>query len=140
MTIKQASDPRRWMIPLQGYPQTKAYCEDALIAHIEKIYKEFEEDRPSKRRSRTNTVLNGDAIPQFRSFMDVMEYLKTHTKNKSGGALTFEFNNEEVKMSTKGKAYYSQRDNTPDLSFEDNGQLMKLLFNYRHLLTSAINT
>jgi len=139
MTLAQAKDHRRWMLPVQGYPQTLAYCEDALMAHIEKIYKEFEEDRPSKRRTRTNMVTSGTEIPSFRSFMDVMAYLKTNTKNIKGNPLTFDFEGEEVKISLKGKAYYSKRDNTPDLSFEDNGRFCKLLYNYKHLLQDAMN-
>ncbi len=138
MTLNQAKDNKRWMLPVQGYPQTLAYCEDALLAHIEKIYKDFEEDRPSKRRVRSNLVSGEWVIPNFRSFMDVMEWMKTNTKNKKGTALTFDFEGEEVKISLKGKAYYSKRDTTPDLSFEDNGRLFKLLYNYKHLIQNAM--
>ncbi len=139
MTRQQAKDPRRWMCPLVGYPQDLAYSHDALIAHIDKIYDEFEADRPSKRRTRTNIVTNGDTIPEFRSFMDVMNYVKTNTLNKQGKALTFDFEGDEVKISLQGKAYYSRRDNTPDLSFEDNSRFFKLLYNYKHLMVDAYN-
>ncbi len=137
MTLQQALKKENYMKPIKGF-ETLAFCEEALIIHIKQIFKEFDEDRPSKRRVRTNMVTPATGLPQFRSYMDVMEWFKTNTLNSKGKPLTFEFENEEVKISLKGKAYYNKRDTTPDLSFEENQAFLKLLFNYKHLIEKAI--
>ena len=110
----------------------------ALKLHIKRIFEDFEKERPSARRSVSRKLYCPPVgLPDFRSYMDVLKWIKTNTQNAKGTALTFEFEGEEVKISTHGKAYYSKRAGAPDLSFEENTAFMKLLYNFKHLILDA---
>ncbi len=137
MTLPQALRRENYMKPIRGTEEL-AFSEQSLIVHIKQIFKEFEEDRPSKRRVRTNMVTPDAGLPTFRSYMDVKEWFMTNTVDQHGKPLTFTHDGEEIKISLKGKPYYSRRDGTPDLSFEENQVFLKLLFNYKYLLEAAI--
>ncbi len=126
------------MKEIRGFDE-KAFCKSALIQHIKNIYTDFENERPSKKsRVRTNTVVPSGEIPQFRSYMDVREFLLTNTKNAKGKQLMFEFEGSVVGISTYGKPYWAKKDSMADLTFDEAGRLYKTLFNYKFILEEAL--
>ena len=140
MTINQALDRRNYMKPIRGFDNTLAFCEEALIQHIKNIYKDFENERPSARKkTRTNFIIPDKGVPSFRSYMDVREFLQTRTTSESGKALTFTFEDQEVKISKFGKPYFSSKNGTPDLTFDECGRFYKTLYNYKFMLEEAIS-
>ena len=137
MTLQNALREQHYMKEIRGFDEV-AFSKQALIIHIKQIFKEFEEERPSKRRVQTNLVIPETGLPKFRSYMDVLEFFKTNTRDRHGNALTFEFEGKTVKVSLKGELYYSTKDGTPDMGFDDSQRFLKTLYNYKHLLEAAI--
>lgn len=138
MTEAQALREDNFMKPIRGFDNELAFCKTALLQHIKNIYKDFEEDKPSKRRVRTNMVTPDKGLPNFRSYMDVREFLLTTNTNKKGQALTFNIDGKEIKISTFGKPYFSTKDGSPDLTFDECGLFYKTLFNYKFMLEESL--
>jgi len=139
MTLQQALREDNFMKPIRGFENEKVLCKEALIQHIRNIYSDFEKERPSKKnRTPRNFVIPDKGIPEFRSYMDVREFLLTKTIDSKGKALTFNFEDKIVKISTKGVPYWANKNGTPDLSFTDAGRFFKTLYNYKFLLEEAI--
>ena len=141
MTEAQALREDNFMKPIRGFDDEKAFCKSALMQHIKNIYKDFDNERPSARRtSRKNMVIPNKGIPNFRSYMDVKTFLEKVNTGNDGKPLSFQFEDKTVKVSSFGKPYYHDLDSMPDLSFEDSGRFYKTLYNYKFLLEEAINT
>ncbi len=137
MTLSQALRKENYMKPIRGTEEL-AFSEQSLIILIKQIFNDFESDKPSKRRVRTNIVVTKGEIPSFRSYMDVKSWLEVNNTNKSGKPLAFKFEEETVKISSFGKPYYHDKDSMPDLTFDDCGRFYKTLYNFKFMLEDAL--